>query len=175
MEAVEALPRWRVPGRGTVKINVHGCFFAQALPNGNITGIRVVIRNNRGRILRMLSSSLKIQNRRVNEYYAILEGFLEGVLPDHVYIVQQLNQRREDINFNMEVNLCDPYANELAVYLADHGARNFKNMPRFMAVHEEDVGLGIVHDAEVIEQAGMEEAEVQEQVQGEEAQGERGL
>lgn len=47
--------------------------------------------------------------------------------------------------------------------------------PRFMAVHEEDVGLGIVHDAEVIEQAGMEEAEVQEQVQGEEAQGERGL
>ena len=156
MEAVEALPRWRVPGRGTVKINVHGCFFAQALPNGNVTGIRVVIRNSKGRILRMLSSSLKIQNRRVNEYYAILEGckrayvedwrnftletdhfasywewrnsVLEGVLPDHVYIVQQLNQKREDINFNMEVNLCDPYANELAVYLADHGARNFKNM-----------------------------------------------
>lgn len=111
---VEALPRWSMPERGTVKINVHGSFFVQALPNGNVTGIGVVIRNSRGRILRMLSGSLEIQNRRVNEFYAMLEGCkrayiedwkvftletdhfasywewrnsaLEGVLPEHQYI-----------------------------------------------------------------------------------------
>lgn len=47
-EAVEALPRWRMPRRGKMKINVHGCFFVEALPNGNVTGIGVVIRNSRG-------------------------------------------------------------------------------------------------------------------------------
>ena len=57
-----------------VKINVHGCFFAEALPNGNVSGIGVVIRNSRGKILRMLSGSLAIQNRCVNEYHAMLEG-----------------------------------------------------------------------------------------------------
>ena len=210
---VEVLPRWRLPERGTVKINVHGCFFVEALPNGNVTGIGVVIRNSRGRILRMLSGSLGIQNRRVNEYYALLEGCkrafaedwrvftletdhfdsywewrrsaVEGAHPDHAYIVQQLNQRREDPNFQMEVNLCDPNANELAAYLADHGARNYHNMvviaqpfgrvfelwnhdmglgpaePHFMAVHEEDVGLGIVNDADVIDQAGAAAANAQ--------------
>ncbi|KAL1811036.1 hypothetical protein ACET3Z_021101 [Daucus carota] len=217
MEAVEALPRWRMPQRGTVKINVHGCFFVEA--NGNVTGIGVVIRNSRGRIFCMLSSSLEIQNRRVNEYYAMLEGCkrafyeywynftletdhfdsywewrnlsLEGVHPDHAYIVQQLNQQRKDPNFQMDVNLCDPNANELAAFLADHGARNYKTMvviaqpfgrifeiwnndmglgsadPRFQDVNEEDVGSGAVHNVEVIEQEGMEDAEVQEQGHGE--------
>ncbi|KAL1808058.1 hypothetical protein ACET3Z_025048 [Daucus carota] len=35
--------------------------------------------------------------------------------------------------------------------------------PHFMAVNEEDVGLRVVHDAEDIGQADMEEAEVKEQ------------
>lgn len=46
---------------------------------------------------------------------------LEGVHPDHSYIVQQLNQRRADPNFQVEVNLCDRNVNELVAYLADHG------------------------------------------------------
>lgn len=132
VERVEVLPRWRMPDRGTVKINVHGCFFVEALPNGNVSGIGVVIRNNKGRILRMLSGSLEIRNRRENEFYAMLEGCkrayvedwlyytlesdhfesywewrhsaLEGALPKHAYVVQQLNQRREDPNFHMDVN-----------------------------------------------------------------------
>ena len=211
---VEALPRWRMPDQGTVKINVHGCFFVEALPNSNVTGIGVVIRNSIGRILRMLSGSLEIQNRRVNEYHAMLEGCKrayiedwkyftletdhndsywewrnstqEGVHPNHAYIVQQLNQRREDRYFHMDVNLCNRNANELAAYLADFGARNFKSMvviaqpfgrvfeiwnddmglgladARFMAVNEEDVGPAVVNEAEVIEQEVMADEEAQE-------------
>ncbi|KAL1811208.1 hypothetical protein ACET3Z_021273 [Daucus carota] len=157
----------------------------------------------------MLSGSLGMQNHRVNEYYAMMEGCkrtyiedwqnftletdhfdsywewrhsaLEGVHPEHQYIVQQLNQRREDPNFQMDVNLFDPDANELAAYLADHGARNYTTMvviaqpfgrvfeiwnhdmvlgpagPHFQAVNEEDVGLRVVQDAEVVEQAEEEE------------------
>ena len=209
VENVEALPRWSLPRRGMVKINVHGCFFVEALPNGNVTGIGVVIRNSRGRILRMLSGSLRIQNRRVNEYYAMLEGCkrayaenwehyilesdhfqsywewrhsaVEGVHPDHQYVVQQLNQRRADHNFEMEVDICDRNANELAAFLADHGARNYQVMvvinqpfgrifeiwhadmglgpaePQFMAVNEEDVGPGAVNDADIMDQPVLEE------------------
>ncbi|KAL1826324.1 hypothetical protein ACET3Z_004736 [Daucus carota] len=81
-------------------------------------------------------------------------------------------------------------ANELAAYLADFGARNFKSMvviaqpfgrvfeiwnddmglgladARFMAVNEEDVGPAVVNEAEVIEQEAMADEEAQEQVQG---------
>ena len=156
VEPVDASSRWRMPRRGMVKINVHGCFFAEALPNGNVSGIGVVIRNSRGKILRMLSSSLGIRNRRVNEYHDMLEGCkrayvedwehyilesdhfdsfwecrnsgLEGVDPEHAFVVQQLNQRKDDINIEMEVTLCDHNANELAAYLANHRAHNYKVM-----------------------------------------------
>lgn len=62
-----------MPHRGMVKNNIHGCFFQNPLPNGNVSGIGVVVRNSRGKILRMLSGSLGILNRRVNEYYAYME------------------------------------------------------------------------------------------------------
>lgn len=180
MEAVEAVganARWRMPNKGMLKISVHGSFFAAAFPNGNVSGIGVVVRNSRGRILKMLSGSLGIQNQRVNEYFAMLEGCkqayfedwshfylesdhldsfwewknssLEGVHPDHAYVVQQLNQRQIDRNFHMEVTLCDPEANALATYLADYGAEHFKVMvviaEPFGRVHElwnQDMGLG---------------------------------
>lgn len=90
----------------------------------------------------------------------------------------------------MEVNLCDDNANDLAAYLADHGARNYRVMvviaqpfgrvfeiwnhdmglgpvePQFIAVNEEDVGLGVVQDADVLENVEDAEAEVQDQVPG---------
>ena len=187
-----------------MKINVHGCFFAEALPNGNVSGIGVVIRrNSRGKILRMLSGSFGIQNRRVNEFHAMLEGCkrayvedwehyilesdhfdsfwewrnsaLEGVHPDHAFVVQQLNQKKADINFDMETTLCDHDANKLASYLANHGAHNYKVMvfiaqpfgrvfelwsldmglgpmePQFMAVNEADLGPEVVNEGEVHE------------------------
>ena len=190
-EPVDALPRWIMPRRGKVKINVHGRFFVNALPNGNVTGIGVVVRNSRGKILRMLSGSLGIQNRRVNEFHAMLEGckcafaedwehfilesdhfesfwewrnsHLEGVHPEHQFVVQQLNQRKADANFDMEISLCDLEANALAEYLADYGAHHFKVMVvmaqpfgRVFELWSLDMGLGLVdqqfvavHEADV--------------------------
>ena len=191
VEHVDVSPRWRMPRRGMVKINVHGCFLNEPLPNGNISGIGAVIRNSRGRTFRMLSGSLEIQNQRLNEFQALLEGckrayaedwqqfylesdhfeafwewrnsLLEGAHPDHADLVQQLNQRKADPNFNLEPTLCDTNANGLAIFLAHHGAQNFKSMvviaqpfgeifeiwsrdmglgsadPRFMVVNEEDI------------------------------------
>lgn len=154
--AVDANVRWIMPRKDKVKINVHGCFFEVPLPNGNRTGIGLVVRNSKGKILRMIAGSLEFINRRLNEYQALLEGCkcaylelwedfilecdhldsfwewknstLEGVHPDHAHLVQQLNQRQADRNFRMEVTLCDANANALATYLAHHGAENFKNM-----------------------------------------------
>lgn len=156
VENVDANPRWIMPRPGIVKINVHGCFFVNTLPNGNVSGIGVVIRNYRGKIIRMLSGSLGITNPRINEYQAMLEGCkrayvekmehfvlecnhvdsfwewrnssLEGVHPDHAEIVQQLNQRNADRNFHMEVRLCETNANALAIYLAHHGAEHYKQI-----------------------------------------------
>lgn len=72
MEPVGVL--WRLPPQGRYKINVHSFFSEVPLPNGNRTGIAVVIRNHRGRIFRMVAGTLGIQERRLNELYAILEG-----------------------------------------------------------------------------------------------------
>ncbi|KAL1810018.1 hypothetical protein ACET3Z_027008 [Daucus carota] len=147
--------------------------------------------NPRGRILCMLSGSLEIQNPRVNEFQALLEGCkcafvedwkyivlesdhqdatwewnnstIEGALPEHAELVQQLNQRRADRNFHMEVRLCEQNANALAAYLADYGARNFKVMVimaqpfgRIFELWNQDMGLGsadqrfvAVHEAEL--------------------------
>ena len=156
VEAVEANARWIMPRHGKVKINVHGIFFENPLPNGNRSGIGIVVRNGRGKILRMIAGSLEFVHRRLNEYQALLEGCkcayqegwkyfvlecdhldsfwewknstLEGVHPEHAPLVQQLNQRQADRNFVIEVTLCDPTANALATYLAQYGAENFKCM-----------------------------------------------
>lgn len=82
VENVEANSRWHMPRKGMVKINVHGCFFDNPLPNGNVSGIGAVIRNSRGKIVRMLSGSLGIQNRRINEYQALLESCKRSFVED---------------------------------------------------------------------------------------------
>ena len=183
-----------------------------------MTGIGVVIRNSRGRILRMLSGSLGIRNRRVNEFHAMLEGCkrayaedwehfilesdhfesfwewynsgLEGVNPEHAFVVQQLNQRKADINFEMEVTLCDHNANELASYLANYGAHNYKVMVvipqpfgRVFELWSLDMGLGpvdqqfmVVHEADLIPEV-VNEVEVQEAAEEDDLQavGEGGM
>lgn len=79
MEGIEVL--WRLPGHGRFKINVHACFFEEPLENG-VSGIGVVIRNHRGRILRTIAGSLGIREKRQNELYALLEGLKRVYLDD---------------------------------------------------------------------------------------------
>ncbi|KAK1403674.1 hypothetical protein POM88_003279 [Heracleum sosnowskyi] len=169
--------RWIMPPKGVIKINVHSFFSEQRLPNGNLSGIGVVCRNSMGDILRILDGSLCTENRRSNEYHAFMEGFkvdfdkgytniilesnhldvywdwthssILGAPVHHARIVQQLNQRKADNNFNTETRLVAPENNELTAYVAQHGAKNWKTMVRIrrpfgriLELWNSDMGLG---------------------------------
>ncbi|KAL1831176.1 hypothetical protein ACET3Z_000827 [Daucus carota] len=166
-ENVDVNARWTMPRTGMVKINVHGSFFVNALPNGNVTGIGVVIRNSKGKILRLLCGSLGIRNPRINEYNAMLEGCkrayaekrehfvlesdhldsfwewrnstIEGAHPEHANIVQQLNQRSVDRNFHME-----PFGRVFELWSLDMGLGPVD--PQFIAIHEEELNPEIVNN-----------------------------
>ncbi|KAK1360122.1 hypothetical protein POM88_044596 [Heracleum sosnowskyi] len=150
--------RWKMPRKGFVKINVCGYFSDQPLENGNRSGIDVVIRSSRGSILRMYAGSLQIDDRRLNKFYAFLEGMkrayyadfprfileahhvdvywewrhstIEGAILEHAYIVHQLNQCRGDRNFLKDVRFPDAVDNDLASYLAKYGAAHWTIMVR---------------------------------------------
>lgn len=118
VQLVDAGVLWRMPRDGFVKINVHACFFEEPLPNGNRSGIGYVFRDDHGRIVRMVAGTLGIQERKINELYAMLMGlrraylesitqmvletdnagaywewrFSDGdVIPEHRYVVNPLN------------------------------------------------------------------------------------
>ncbi|KAK1400943.1 hypothetical protein POM88_000548 [Heracleum sosnowskyi] len=134
--------RWEMPRKGFVKINVCGYFSDQPLENGNRSGIGVVIRSSSGSILRMYAGSFQIDDRRLNEFYAFLEGMKRAYYADFP---------REDRNFLKDVRLADAVDNDLASYLAEYGAAHWTTMVRikksFGRVHElwnHDMGLGPV-------------------------------
>lgn len=205
MELVKVL--WRLPPEGRYKINVHSFYSEIPLPNGNMTGIGVVIRNHRGRIMCMLAGSLVIEDRRLNELYALLEGLKRAylddkfdvivesdhedsvwewrtaetnrVVPIHRYVIQQLQQRKADINFRISERIIDVNANNLAAYLARYVAENFSRMVilagpvgRVFELWCNDMGLGPIRDqfmavhemdllADVVQEGAQEEVNVQ--------------
>ena len=94
------------------------------LPNGNDSGIGIVIRDRKGTIIRMYSGTIRNLTRRANEFWALLVGlkgaFLENEEcvelefdnweaikewdkykwfhdPNHANMIQQLNQRKETL------------------------------------------------------------------------------
>ncbi|KAK1371499.1 hypothetical protein POM88_037591 [Heracleum sosnowskyi] len=52
----------------------------EPLPNDNRSGIGVAIRDHKGRILRLFAGSLRINDRRENEFYAMFEGLIKAYL-----------------------------------------------------------------------------------------------
>lgn len=188
-------PRWELPRKGFIKINVHAYFSDQRLPNGNVSGIGIVAPDHRGSILSMLDGSLGKERRRSNEYHAFMEGlklafvrnyhkviletehvnaywewkeFIDGGChPDDEFIVRQLNTRRRDRNFLFEVRLADAVDNELASYIAQHGANQWNQMVlikqpfgRIVEIWNQDMGLGLNQEwvlEEVVNVGAMEE------------------
>lgn len=83
---------WRLPPKGWYKLHVHSFFFTEnPLPNGDISGIGAVIRNHRGKFLRMDAhgkflrmdaGSLGTGERRLNELYDMIEGLKRAFLED---------------------------------------------------------------------------------------------
>ncbi|KAK1392806.1 hypothetical protein POM88_011862 [Heracleum sosnowskyi] len=187
MEMVNVNATWEMPRRGVVKINVHGFFSENRLENGNRSGIGVVVRNNRGTILRMLGGSLCIDERGNNELYAFLEGLKRAYIEDYPEV---LNIRRRDKNFALDVRLADPEDNELADYLDEYGASHWKQMvvikkpfgrvyelwskdmglgpvgPQFRAVHEKELNVEVMDDEVIKPSANMYVMVVQNDEEG---------
>lgn len=148
--------RWRMSTYGVVKVNVHGYFTEEALPNCNRSGIGAVIHNHRGKLLKLYGGSLGIEERRTNEIYAMLQGLIRayldehevleletdnvaahwewdnslvnGVPPKHEFVTPQMNTRKLDENWVLSTRPIDEDSNVLARYLAMHGAANHDRM-----------------------------------------------
>ncbi|KAK1379691.1 hypothetical protein POM88_021602 [Heracleum sosnowskyi] len=174
---MDARVLWTLPKDDFTKINVHGFYPDEPLPNGNRSGIGIVFRNDKGTIVRMFGGSLGIQERRLNEFYAMLYALrkafflnhnlvelefdhpgaywewrhsrVDGAIPEHLYVIRQLNTRRYDKNSIIDLNLVNAECNALATYLAQHGANTWDCMVEidapFGRVKElwyNDMGLG---------------------------------
>lgn len=51
-----------------------------------------------------------------------------GIVREHAYVTQQLNQRKTYENLNLVVRVIDADSNAMAIYLASHGAENYHRM-----------------------------------------------
>ncbi|KAK1401582.1 hypothetical protein POM88_001187 [Heracleum sosnowskyi] len=102
----------------------------------------------------MICGSLGFEDRRENEHNAFMEGLKEAYYRDYTNIVLETDHvdaywRGEDKNFHSEAYLTDFEDNVLAVYLAEYGAQNFKDMVvmkepfgRVQELWNLDMGLG---------------------------------
>lgn len=142
---------WDFPKQGFVKINVHAMSLPHPLPNGNNSGIGIVIRDDQGKMVKIVSGSIRNLTVRGSELWAMLAGVRSGfyankkniqlesdndeavrewlgwkwfVDQNHSSVIQQLNQRKKDPKLNLEVKAIEPSQNTLAWYLALDGARN---------------------------------------------------
>lgn len=74
---------WDYPQKGFVKINVHSFTMNEHLPNGNNSGIGIVVRDDEGIIIKMVSGSIQNLTARENELWGLLAGlrtaFFEGL------------------------------------------------------------------------------------------------
>lgn len=140
---------WDFPSIGFVKANVHAVYYEAPLPNGNTTGVGIVIRDEDGVILAMITGTLGHLYRRSNELWAMMLGLqlafkigrnrleLETesreALRDwddwrwyvdqrHAGVIQQLNQRLKDRSLVLRKKQIRASQNQLARYLAEDGA-----------------------------------------------------
>lgn len=58
---------WTFPPTNFVKVNVHVVTLGERLPNGNDSGLGVVIRDHKGVILKMYSGSIRNPTKMGNE------------------------------------------------------------------------------------------------------------
>lgn len=66
---------------------MHGFFTEQPPRNENRLGIGMVVRNRRGKILRMVAAgSLGVEERRIVEFCAMLYGLIRAFLEDRVRV-----------------------------------------------------------------------------------------
>lgn len=143
--------RWSFPPVNFVKVNVHGHSRRNKLPNGNNSGIGVVIRDHRGTILKMYSGTICNRTPRASELWSLVIGlkgaffgnehlviletdYIEAVKewddwrwyldPNHAGLIQQLEQRKKDPRLVLWINVVSQSENIMARWLAEDGAQN---------------------------------------------------
>lgn len=136
---------WDYPKKGYVKINVHALTLPHTLPNGNNSGIGIVIRDDEGKLVKIVYGSIRNLTVRGCELWAMLAGLRSDFLSNkkkielesdndeavrewlgsnwfiddnHSELIEQLNQRKKDPNLKLDVREIDPSQNRLARYLA---------------------------------------------------------
>ncbi|KAL1828825.1 hypothetical protein DCAR_0208086 [Daucus carota subsp. sativus] len=142
---------WKLPKKGWVKVNVHGVYYQTPLTNGTRSGVGVVVRNEDGDIIVMVSGTLNLLNERVNDLWALLMGLrcclyagkhkviLETesgdavrewqdwrwfINPSYSDVIESLVKRTDDERLELEVSVVTESSNHLARYLAIDGAVN---------------------------------------------------
>lgn len=134
---------WVWPLKGFIKVNVHAFTLDHPMPNGNDSGIEIVLRNRKGTIIKMYSGTIMDLTKHGNELWAMLielkGAFLENEHmvelesdnkdaikeweewkwysdPNHENVIQQLNQRKSDPNLTLVVRVVEESQNALARY-----------------------------------------------------------
>lgn len=77
---------WTWPPTNYFKVNVHALTLDARLPNGNDSGIGVVIRDHLGTIVKMYSGTIRNRTRRCNELWSLVVG-LRGAFPEEENLV----------------------------------------------------------------------------------------
>lgn len=70
--------------------------------------------------------ALELETDNVAGKWKWPNSLTRGVVPEHDYMVQQLNQRKADQYLTWEVRTIDMDSNALAMYLSSHGADNYR-------------------------------------------------
>ncbi|KAK1404364.1 hypothetical protein POM88_003969 [Heracleum sosnowskyi] len=124
-----------------------------------MTGIGVVINDSRGFIRRLYAGTLRIQERRNNELYAMLEGLIRAYLDEYDFVELETDNVGAYWEWHglaaggalPEHKPTDADSNELAIYLAHHGVTNFDRtvvitnlFERIFEIWCKDMGLGLV-------------------------------
>lgn len=65
---------WEFPKKGFVKINVHATILQQPLPNGNNSGIGIVIRDDQGKLMKIVTGSIPNLTLRSSKLWAMFAG-----------------------------------------------------------------------------------------------------
>ncbi|KAK1395998.1 hypothetical protein POM88_005862 [Heracleum sosnowskyi] len=136
---------WTIPKPGFCKLNVHGCYTGRSFKNGNKTGVGAVIRDDKGKIVRMLTGTqYEFFEKRIM-CFAMMTGMRlaweeqkELIIPETdnwivfqcyygkwceecKYEIDLIQKRMEDKNMKIEVIYIPLAANKLAIYLVENG------------------------------------------------------
>lgn len=68
------------PPNGTLKVNVHGDLFAVFMPNGNISGIEVVLHNSNDSFVNCILGVISGLTNLVTQPWAVLVGLHRAFL-----------------------------------------------------------------------------------------------